>query len=415
MIPVSGAPGHMPEDPDETAGSTDHAGDAYLARWARDMPLLLRFAPALEAQFTADRYASYYPVARLSLAMALGFYLSFTLIDLFTYRHYTDGWFHLTIFAGCAPSVIALLAVTYLPSRDRWYPPLAVVAIIINAVCLVALTSFETVSGRNPPQQILIMHLLYDFFLLGVRFWLAVPIALSTAFAYVGAQIMMGQQPELIYEYSFMMFATVALCSLSARLLEITERRSWLQARLLRDLSEHDALTGLVNHRALYGRCEKLLRQGDREQVNVALAMVDLDYFKAYNDHFGHLAGDNCLRAVAGALKGTARRPLDIAARPGGEEFAIVWFDVTEQWAQERAESLRLAIAELQIPHPTSPSGVVTASIGLAVQAADREVSPQSLIERADKALYAAKEGGRNQLRLSQQDEFREQGGKKSL
>ena len=401
MIPVSGAPGHMPENPDEPSDRTDDAGDAYLARWAKAMPLLLRFAPALEAQFTADRYASHYPVARLSLAMALGFYASFTLIDFHTYRNYIDPWFQLTVYGGALPAVLALLVVTYLPGRDRWYPPLALFTISVNAICLVALTSYETASGKNPPQQILIMHLLYDFFLLGVRFWLAVPIALITAFAYVAVQILVGQEPELIYEYSFMMFATVALCSLSARLLEITERRSWLQARLLRDLSEHDALTGLVNHRALYERCEKLLRQGDREQVNVALAMVDLDYFKAYNDHFGHLAGDNCLRAVAGALKATARRPLDIAARPGGEEFAIIWFGVTEQWAKDRAESLRMAIADLQIPHPTSPSGVVTASIGLAVQAADREVTPQMLIERADKALYAAKEGGRNQLQLS--------------
>ncbi|BCX82878.1 two-component system, chemotaxis family, response regulator WspR [Methylomarinovum caldicuralii] len=166
----------------------------------------------------------------------------------------------------------------------------------------------------------------------------------------------------------------------------------------LQALSFQDALTGLYNRRYFDDFLEREFRRAVRNQGVLALSMIDVDHFKAYNDRFGHQAGDDCLRRVAAALTLVIHRSSDLIARYGGEEFAAVLPETLLDGALEVAEKLRARVAALQLPHPDSPCGIVTISAGVAACRPEPGDHPESLIEAADAALYHAKRAGRNRV-----------------
>jgi diguanylate cyclase (GGDEF)-like protein len=162
-----------------------------------------------------------------------------------------------------------------------------------------------------------------------------------------------------------------------------------------------DAMTGLPNRRAFDERLSQEWRRALRDGRSLSLLVIDVDHFKAFNDAFGHPAGDACLRQVAEALRCVARRPGDLAARIGGEEFALLMPDTAAQGARHMAERVADAIREAAVPHPANlPLGVVTASIGgaTASPAWDRRGGAEDLVSAADRALYSAKDTGRNRI-----------------
>lgn len=174
-----------------------------------------------------------------------------------------------------------------------------------------------------------------------------------------------------------------------------------LNAQLLRAneqleaLAATDAMTGLGNRRAFDERLEHEWARAGRRREPLALITFDVDFFKQYNDHFGHPEGDNCLRQL-GQVIAEERRTSDFPARVGGEEFSILLPETDLHGASVVAEKIRLRLQGLRLPHPISPFGVVTASFGLAVQVPDGIGSGQDLVRVADKALYAAKAAGRD-------------------
>lgn len=172
-----------------------------------------------------------------------------------------------------------------------------------------------------------------------------------------------------------------------------------LEARLQR-LSQQDGLTGLYNRRyfdrQLNGEWRRLRRLG----APLALLMLDVDHFKAFNDRLGHQAGDDALRRVAQALQQSLQREGDVACRYGGEEFAIILANTAEDGARHVAERVMAQVAELDIEHPASPEGRLTLSIGIAISDPAREDQPDSLVSRSDAALYRAKREGRNRTCL---------------
>lgn len=186
-------------------------------------------------------------------------------------------------------------------------------------------------------------------------------------------------------------------------LLDITERtRVEREVRALqeslREQSMHDALTGLYNRRYLEETLGRELARAQRESVPVSVIMGDLDHFKAVNDRFGHLAGDEVLRVFGGLMKRHARAS-DIYCRYGGEEFLLVLPGMTQQGAVERAEQLRGAMAAAVVGFGSSPL-TVTASFGVATFPRDGRTGDE-LIGAADAALYAAKAAGRNRVNVS--------------
>lgn len=164
-------------------------------------------------------------------------------------------------------------------------------------------------------------------------------------------------------------------------------------------LSSQDGLTGVANRRSFDFHLESAWRTLARSREPLSLIMADLDSFKAYNDAYGHQEGDECLRRVAKTLASASRRAGDQVARYGGEEFAIVLSATDSAGAARVAEALRAAVEDLAIPHRCSPaSGVVTVSLGVATAAPADSSSPAHLIAAADRALYRAKQEGRNRL-----------------
>ncbi|MBB3213655.1 diguanylate cyclase (GGDEF)-like protein [Herbaspirillum sp. Sphag1AN] len=163
-------------------------------------------------------------------------------------------------------------------------------------------------------------------------------------------------------------------------------------------LSSTDSLTGIANRRRFDEVLQTELRRASRSHQSMALLMMDIDYFKNYNDHYGHLSGDDCLRQIGQVLHTQTRRASDLAARYGGEEFAVILFDSNGDSAKKIAENIRKAIAALNIAHATSPFGHVTCSIGVTSLLADDSMSPLALLRMADAALYMAKSQGRNQV-----------------
>jgi diguanylate cyclase (GGDEF)-like protein/PAS domain S-box-containing protein len=168
--------------------------------------------------------------------------------------------------------------------------------------------------------------------------------------------------------------------------------------RAMESLVVVDALTGISNRRrfdeALASEWRRALRDGDK----LSLLLIDADHFKRYNDTYGHVRGDSCLKQIAEAALDVVLRPGDLVARYGGEEFAVVLPGTDENGARAVAEDICQAVRNRRLPHEGNAPGIVTVSIGCATIVPQRGKSPQDLIESADQALYRAKGRGRNRV-----------------
>lgn len=181
-------------------------------------------------------------------------------------------------------------------------------------------------------------------------------------------------------------------------LMEITSRLSAVNQELRR-LSSQDGLTGLANRRLFDSTLEREWRRARRTGEPVALMMIDIDHFKKYNDHYGHLAGDDCLRRVAGVISASLQRAGDLAARYGGEEFVGLMPGTDLEGARELAHEVRTRLARAALAHEANPVGpVLTVSIGVAAAVPGPEHRPTDLVEAADHALYQAKDQGRDRM-----------------
>jgi diguanylate cyclase (GGDEF)-like protein len=160
--------------------------------------------------------------------------------------------------------------------------------------------------------------------------------------------------------------------------------------------SWEDKLTGIGNRRSFDTNFANQWAQASRSKVPLSLMMVDVDFFKKFNDSYGHQAGDECLRQVAQALDGCARRAGDSVTRYGGEEFAVVLFHTSLNEAQNISEKMLNAVRKLAMPHAQSPHEIVTISMGIATILPTMHDDMQHFVEQADKCLYRAKENGRN-------------------
>jgi diguanylate cyclase (GGDEF)-like protein len=182
------------------------------------------------------------------------------------------------------------------------------------------------------------------------------------------------------------------------QLLEVTRRLEEANRELQR-LSSLDGLTGLTNRRRLDEFIDNEWQRGARDGTSLSVILVDIDFFKAYNDRYGHLAGDECLKRVAGALRSAFRRPGDLVARYGGEEFAAILPGTDAAGAQVVAESMRKGVEDLKIPHEGSTASPrVTISLGFATMIPRPQKNSDELVAAADQALYRSKREGRNRV-----------------
>ncbi|MBP5077476.1 GGDEF domain-containing protein [Pseudomonas chlororaphis] len=200
------------------------------------------------------------------------------------------------------------------------------------------------------------------------------------------------------------MIAVVLLINLLVGILLFKQVRKGLRVEnhlkkaraVLETLVLQDGLTGLANRRHLERNLELEWLRASRQRSSISLIMLDIDLFKSFNDHYGHVAGDHCICAVGQAISQCVRRPSDLVVRYGGEEFAILLPDTEPGGAYVLAENIRLAVLDLAIEHTENPTGLVTVSLGV-YSCVPASTEFKSLLMQADSALYMAKRAGRNQ------------------
>ena len=163
-------------------------------------------------------------------------------------------------------------------------------------------------------------------------------------------------------------------------------------------LAAVDGLTGVANRRRFDEVLQTEWRRAQRDRNACSLLLMDLDHFKNYNDIYGHMAGDRCLRQAAEAINEVLQRPGDLLARYGGEEFAVILPDTSQDGAIEIAEQIRFVVEKLRVPHGGNPHSVVTVSVGCATEMPESNSDVAELVQRADSALYKAKSLGRNRV-----------------
>jgi diguanylate cyclase (GGDEF)-like protein len=181
--------------------------------------------------------------------------------------------------------------------------------------------------------------------------------------------------------------------------LEHTNQKLEEVNQTLQRLASVDGLTQVANRRCFDEALIHEWQRISRELGSLSLILVDIDYFKLYNDTYGHLAGDKCLKQVAQAISRAVHRPADLVARYGGEEFVVLLPGTTLAGANQVAEAVKAAVKKLNLPHSSSPLGEkITLSLGISCLTPSQHSSPMTLIKSADKALYLAKESGRDRI-----------------
>jgi len=304
------------------------------------------------------------------------------------------------------PACLSMLMAAWSPQFASRYLRTAFFGSMIVAVASSALVAQAVAEGGESALAFLTTYVFATFFLTGLLFLDALLVATLGVLTFVVAGSYHGLPlDQLVYD-SMLIALVSGVGTFIAYGVEESNRRFFLERGRLGDLAERDGLTGLRNRRAFDEHLMRVWQQSLRDRSSLAVVMIDLDHFKRYNDTYGHQAGDACLRHVAQIVQQFSRRPLDVAARYGGEELAIVLYQVTNEHASAVAEQLRASVEAARLEHREAPTrGQVTVSVGVAWLEATLDVAPDEAVKLADQALYAAKLGGRNLVNVVGRDE----------
>lgn len=361
----------------------------------RRRTLRLRFLPILEDEFVRVHLREVRTRTRiwtmLAVVLAFGFGARQWVVD--------GGWsstvaIHLLLIA---PVAVLLFCLVWTPVYMRWYLPWAGFLAPLYGAGVAAVVAIAVTAGDMGRLAMITLFLMAAFFFMGLLLRAALATSLVILLSFVASGSLAGMPEDNLFASSGFLLIAALLSAVIAWQTEVTSRRRFLEEALIGELVERDGLTGLKNRRAFDEHLLSLWQQSLRGGQRLAMLFFDVDYFKRYNDEYGHQAGDVVLRRIAQTAKEFARRPLDFAARFGGEEFAVVLYDVDEGLVADIAERLRSAVERLRIEHRMSDcAGVVTISIGVGIVQPVIGRTPQGLLQLCDEALYKAKAEGRN-------------------
>jgi diguanylate cyclase (GGDEF)-like protein len=365
----------------------------------------LRFMPGLEAAYRTDQFRSDLKFLRVSLGI-----VGASLLVIFQVEHVVMPAIGAALpnylrIGVMVPTMALAFALTFLPRAETWYPRVmaALLPVALMAVAWVGLWAWGL--GENRLFVRMIIATIATYFLFGLSFRPALVASLIAVCFYTAAAVALAMPALVLTNFLCMLLVANLMCAAGAYNMEHTRRTAWLEAQLLDEVAQRDGLTGIYNRRRFDEHLSQVWQQGVREHRPITLVLADIDHFKAYNDRYGHQAGDEAMKAVAAVLAQFARRPLDLVARYGGEEFAIVLYDTTPDHAAQVAEQLLEEVRALGIPHQDSSAApVLTISLGVACIVPVARRSSAGILQLADQALYAAKDAGRNQARLLQEE-----------
>jgi diguanylate cyclase (GGDEF)-like protein len=298
------------------------------------------------------------------------------------------------------PACVALLAAAWGQRFEERYLRVALPASAFVSVAVSVLIAQSLATGGEAALTFLTTNMFATFFLVGLLFFDALLVAALGVASFAVVGWLQGMPAEQLAYDTLLVMSVAAVGAYIAFGVEQANRRSFLERGVLGDLAERDGLTGLRNRRSFDEQLKRVWQQSLRDHSGIAILMIDIDHFKSYNDFYGHQAGDACLRHVTQIVQRFARRPLDIAARYGGEELAIVLYQVNREHAMAVADQLRFSVEAARIEHRGAPTrGLVTVSVGVAWLEAALDHTPEETVQLADQALYAAKLAGRNDVR----------------
>lgn len=363
-----------------------------LSEWLRRPRLILRFSV---------------------LAVIVGPLLSAMLWSTFTFFYYHwDVWIIIRNWVsgdalGIAlftPLVLILFSrETYLLVRsDRWMGTLLTFGVLIGASWSVFhQTAYPIAFVLFPVLVVIVNRIGLPGAVLAVN--LLTVIAAKATIQGTGPFLFVRGPHEPYRIMTLQIYLTMAMIMSFAITLTALERNDFqeqlkLALQQMEVLATHDGLTGLGNRRLFDQTLEAEWARARRDGNSIALLMLDADCFKSYNDMYGHIAGDQCLCAIAASVRATVMRGGDLVARYGGEEFVVLLPGLALDQASQVAESVREGIESLRIEHKGNKSSCVTISIGCSAAVPDWQVASQHLVATADEALYAAKQGGRNRV-----------------
>jgi diguanylate cyclase (GGDEF)-like protein len=357
----------------------------------------LRFSDYLETEFREVYNDDNLQKTRLVLGLCAIVVAVVTLVSVTSLTPDSDllGRFGLTLML---PILVATLGASYFRQRFVYQTLLALSALTVGvAGAIIDLEASMAGQGYYFAGQVGWVFIMWS--MLGLLFSTAAGLCALVSLVYLGGAVYVGLPAEQLFFEAFMLLNVNLLGGYSCYTIEYASRRTFLESRILNQLAERDGLTGLYNRRAFDQQFERIWRQSRRDGSPLTVMLIDIDHFKAYNDLYGHQAGDDALKQVARVIAGSVQRPLDMAARYGGEEFALVLYGPATDYVTDLPDLLRQDVLQLGITHDGAPeSARLTISVGVAVVNPDNGRSIAGAIQMADEALYQAKEEGRNRV-----------------
>jgi diguanylate cyclase (GGDEF)-like protein len=358
----------------------------------------LRFEEPLESEFRSEHRSRLRVWNRVAILVSASTVLLFVVLDHYVLSAEHSRITNMVRFGLHVPCVILMLVLTTKRFYERWYELGISFVAPLFGIGTVVMAAF------SPPQEVplvgarLLLASFFFYFMLGLRFRVAARSNLLV-FAALVVAFLAGTMPTATATYLMALLLTANIIGLAGSYaLEHANRTAFLEHRQLTEVATHDGLTTLLNRAAFEDQIRRVWQQAQRDRQTVAVIMIDIDYFKAYNDRYGHIAGDDCLRRVSSALRDAARRrPLDFVARYGGEELVAVLYGADKSYGESISRSLLTAVRELRIPHANSETQpFVTVSVGVVSVDAYRIATHDAAVALADQALYAAKHQGRD-------------------
>jgi diguanylate cyclase (GGDEF)-like protein len=360
----------------------------------------LRFAsPLLERDFRDFYVSQNVQRGRLYAVIALILVLCTSAIDFLFGAPVVREQVNVLRLGLLAPLLLMTIGASCVPALKPYYTRIAVFTVTAAGLIVIYMCHVAALAGSSYLLAGVVLVTLYACLFLGLLFRSAVAVSALLVGAHVVTGWLLGLPSSHLFYTAAILGTTTVVGAVATYNLEHAVRTNFLEMKLLNELAERDGLTGLYNRRMFDDFARRLWRQSRREDVAMEIVFVDIDYFKIYNDLYGHQAGDDCLKNVARTIEASAKRPFDFCARYGGEEFVLVLYGPPADYARTLPEKIRHAVMDLQIPHEGSgAANYVTVSVGVAFAQPGSSRSFTGAIQAADEALYRAKQEGKNRV-----------------
>lgn len=366
----------------------------------------LTFSSLLEKEFREFYVTQNLPRGRLSGLIALILVLAVTCIE-FIFGNYDVSHRINALRLGVLCPMLGIVVVgMYIPVLEKYYSEIGSIGVTLIGLVVIYIAHIASLEGESYLLAGVVLVNLYACLFLGFRFYIAISISTLLVASHLIIGFAVGQPYNALFYMTAILATASVIGAISTYNLEHALRTNFLETRLLNELAQRDGLTGIYNRRIFDDYMRRVWRQSRREDVAVEIIFVDIDYFKIYNDLYGHQAGDDCLKKVAQAISRSAKRPFDFCARYGGEEFVLVLYGPPQDYARSLPEQIRHDVMDLAIEHEGSEvANFITVSVGVALAHPRSGRSLTGAIQTADEALYEAKQAGRNRVEFKDASE----------